>query len=129
MNILYMTQFFSLKSGGSLVFYELAKELARRGHNIYVLCNVTSEEIPHKNIKVKIIKPKLTDISELPPSPIQNVRYLINSILHGSLIIAKNKIDIIHTNSFSPVIAGSLLSQFHRVPVIATIHDVFPKVT
>ena len=37
-NILYLTQFFSVtRGGGEVVFYNLAEEMARRGHYVHVI--------------------------------------------------------------------------------------------
>jgi glycosyltransferase involved in cell wall biosynthesis len=43
----------------------------------------------------------------------------------GIKIINKYNIDIIHTNSYIPLIVGGILNKVKRKPVVATIHDVF----
>lgn len=126
MRILYLTQFFSSsRGGGPLIFYDLAKGLSERGHEVYVICNVATETIDSKNVKVLMVKPLLSDTYELPPSPIRNLRYITNSVISGTRVIRKNKIDLIHTNSFTPVIAGSILSSIMRIPMIASVYNVF----
>lgn len=45
--------------------------------------------------------------------------------MKGSEIIRKKKIDIIHTNYYSPILAGVVLAKIHSIPVITTVHDVF----
>jgi glycosyltransferase involved in cell wall biosynthesis len=126
MRILYLTQFFSsTRGGGPLIFYDLAKSISEMGHEVYVICNVATEILDSKNIHIITVKPTLGETFELPPSPIRNVRYIANSLVTGSRIIRRKKIDLIHTNSFTPVIAGSLLSKLMRIPMIASIYDVF----
>ena len=126
MRILYLTQFFSsTRGGGPLIFYDLAKALSKRGHEVYVICNVATETVDNENVKIFTVKPFLENTYELPPSPTHNLRYIWNSMLLAAKIAGENKIQLIHTNSFTPVIAGSLLSMIKGIPMIASIHDVF----
>jgi glycosyltransferase involved in cell wall biosynthesis len=126
MNILYLTQIFSASRGGApLIFYDLAKALAERGHKIYVICNVATDTIDNKNLSLRLVKPAIVTTSELPPSPMHNLRYIVNSILNGIRINRHNKIDLVHTSFFTPVIAGSILSRIIRAPMIASIFDIF----
>ena len=53
------------------------------------------------------------------------MKYLINAVKIGRKIIKENKIEIIHSNNFSPALAGSTLSFFTKTPHITTIHDMF----
>lgn len=123
MKILFLTQFFSSsRGGGSLTFFELAKALSARGHKLFVICNV-AETIDSTNVEVTTIKPSLNNAYELPLSPTQNLRYIVNSVILGSKIAREQKIDIIHTNSFTPVIAGSIISKLRMIPMAVTIHD------
>jgi glycosyltransferase involved in cell wall biosynthesis len=50
---------------------------------------------------------------------------MIYSIILGYRIIKENEISVIHTNSWTPVIAGSLLGRITNVPVISTVVDIF----
>lgn len=129
MNILYITQFFSgTTGGGELIFFYLAEEMVRRGHHVDVICQDFAnikEEDQLAGVNVNRIKPIVDHKGGLPRSIIQNIRYIINAVLKGSDIIRKKKIDIIHSNAFSPIIVGSILAKVHNIPVAATIHDVF----
>ncbi len=124
MNILYLTQFFSSHGGGSLVFYELSKAFAQRGYQIHVICNL-STEINFPNLYIHKVKPFVTDSNILPTSLTANLQYMINSILLGIKVINKYNIDIVHTNSYIPLIVGGILNKIKRKPVVATVHDVF----
>lgn len=125
MKILYITQYFSpTGGGGEVVFTELVKGMARRGHDIHVVCNqITNLKEDNQNhVAVHRIKPVLAGGS--PPSMRQNMSYILNAIVKGSKIIRKNKIDLIHTNNFSPVIPGIILAKIHKIPVLTTVHVV-----
>jgi glycosyltransferase involved in cell wall biosynthesis len=126
MNILYLTQFFSSTRGGApLVFYNLAKGMSERGHKVYVICNVATDSIDSDKVVVLNVKPLLNDTFELPPSPIKNLRYITNTLILARKVLRDKKIELIHTNSHTSIIAGSILSLLNRVPMIASVHDVF----
>lgn len=127
MNILYLTQIFSsTRGGGPLVFYDLSKELTKHSHNVHIICNLTTES-SNSNLFIHKIRPYLKESNFLPPSILQNLSFILNSVLFGIQIIDKFNIQIIHTNSFIPVIAGSILGKVKNIPVIASIYDVFSK--
>ena len=125
MNILYLTQFFSSsRGGGSLIFYNFAKTMAKKNNNIHIICNLSTEK-EDSNIFIHKVKPYLKEANQLPQSMRQHLQYIINSIMAGIKIIDKYNLQIIHTNSLIAVIAGSILGKIKNVPVIATVHDIF----
>jgi len=128
MNILLLTQFFSTtRGGGEYVFSLIAKKLAENDHKVWVITNkILGEEYKaHKNINLVFVKPTLQYKGGLPPGFLDNIRYSTNTVTAGLKIIKKEKIDIIHSNNFSPALAGSILSFMTSKPHITTIHDVF----
>lgn len=128
MNILLLSQFFSTtRGGGEYVFSVIAKMLASKGHKVWIITNrILGEDYKeYNNIKVIFVEPSLEYKGGLPPRFSDNLRYSINTILKGFRIIVNEKIDIIHSNNFSPAIAGSILSYLTSKPHITTIHDIF----
>ena len=127
MHVLFLSQFFSTtKGGGEYVFSILAKKLAENEHKIWVITNKIEGENynSQKNMNIIFVPPNLQYKGGLPPSFSDNFAYVTNSFIKGYKIIKKEKIDLIHSNNFSPALAGSLLSSFTRVPHITTVHDV-----
>jgi glycosyltransferase involved in cell wall biosynthesis len=129
MNILYITQFFSAtRGGGEIIFYDFAEGMAKRGHHVDIVSHqITNfkEEDNLDGVAIHRIRPAIEHKGGLPPSIKQNLMYIINAIIKGSQIIRQNKIDIIHTNNFSPVIVGSILAKIYNIPIVITIHDIF----
>src|SRR5579863_4016686 len=112
MNILLLSQFFSTtKGGGEYVFSMLAKMLVKNGHKVWIVTNKIEGESYDKNLNIIFVKPTIKYQGGLPPTFSDNIRYAINAIIVGSKIIKKNKIDIVHSNNFSPALAGSILSS------------------
>lgn len=129
MNILLLTQFFSAtRGGGEVLFYLYAKELAKRGHRIYIIKHKLANELEtiteDGNLLIYKINPILEHKGGLPANFIHNLLYLINSVRLGKYLINKHKIDIIHANTYIPVFGGYILSKITRKPLVVTIHDV-----
>lgn len=128
MKILLLSQFFSTtKGGGEYVFKTIAKNLAKNEHKVWVITNNVKGEEYHETDNLKIIKvnPTLEYKGGLPPSFLENMQYVINAYKKGVSLIKKEKVDIIHSNNFSPALAGSLISYITKIPHITTIHDIF----
>lgn len=123
-----MTQFFSMtRGGGESVFNLIAKSLGKNGHNVWVITNkIIGEDYSiDKNVKIIFVPPQLEHKGGIPPSFSDNIKYLINTITSGLKIIKNEHIDLIHSNNFSPALAGSILSLITSKPHIIAVHDIF----
>jgi len=128
MNVLLLSQFFSnTRGGGEYVFSLIAKKLAENNHKVWVITNkIKGEEYTEiPNLKIVFVPPTLEHKGGLPPRFSDNISYTMNTIIKGLKIIKKEKIDIIHSNNFSPALSGSILSSLTSRPHVTTIHDVF----
>lgn len=128
MNILLITQNFSTTKGGAeSLFLLMAKLLADSGNKVWVITSKMDQEVyeSHKNIKIVFVPPLLDFAGGQVSTVKENVIYSLCALTKGISIIKKEKIDIIHSNSFSPALVGSTLSVLTSVPHITTIHDVF----
>ena len=128
MNILLLSQFFSTtKGGGEYVFKTIAKVMAQNGHKVWVITNNVKDETyqESENLKIITVNPTIQYKGGLPPTFLDNIRYSLNAFQKGKNIIKNQKIDLIHSNNFSPALAGSLISYFTKTPHITTIHDIF----
>jgi glycosyltransferase involved in cell wall biosynthesis len=128
LNILLLSQFFSTtKGGGEYVFKLIAKNLAENGHKVWVITNNVKHEKYQEadNLKIITVNPVIEYKGGLPPSFLENIQYVINAYMKGTSIVKKEKIDIIHSNNFSPALTGSLISSLTKIPHITTIHDIF----
>jgi len=128
MKVLILSQFFSTtRGGGEYVFSIIAKKLGEKNHKVWVITNRISGEKyeTSKNVEIIFVPPVLEYKGGLPPSFLDNIRFVINAIFAGLKIIRKEKIEIIHSNNFSPALAGSILSVFTSKPHITSIWDIF----
>ena len=128
MRILLLSQFFSsTKGGGEYIFKLLAKNLAEHDHKVWIITNkLIDEQYPtHKNMEIIFVPPIIEYKGSVPPTFSENIRYAINAVRAGKKIIKNEKIDLIHSNNFSPALAGSMLSFLTSKPHILAIHDVF----
>ena len=130
MKILLLTQFFypAVFGGGEYIFYHWARDLVKKGHQVFVITqrleNTKSHEI-HEGIDIFRVGKMLQLSGTLPAGISSNVSYMFNAFFKAMSITKKEKIDIIHSNTYSPVFAAQLCSTITNTPHIATIHDVY----
>ena len=128
MNVLILSQFFSTtKGGGEYLFNIITKKLDEHNHKVWVITNrILDEKYENsENVKIIFVPPILEYKGGLPPSFLDNIRFVINAIIKGLKIIKNEKIELIHSNNFSPALAGSILSFFTSKPHITSIWDIF----
>jgi len=128
MNVLLLTQFFSTsRGGGEYMFNLIAKKLSQDGHKVWIITSKINgmDYLDYKNVELVFVPPTLEYKGGLPPTFLDNVRYLFNAIIKGQKIIKDKKIDIIHSNNFSPALAGGFLSSLTSKPHITSIWDIF----
>ncbi|MGI0057524.1 MAG: glycosyltransferase family 4 protein, partial [Nitrosarchaeum sp.] len=121
MNILLITQFLSTtKGGGEYLFSIMANELAKKGHKIWIITHKIENENYenfHNNITI-IFASSVKYEGGLPPTIHENVKFICSSFFKGLKLIKQEKIDLIHSNNFSPAFAASLISSFTKCPHI-----------
>lgn len=106
--------------GGEHRYYEIAKRLVERGHEIDLLTmkvpNISKEECID-GINVYHIGPTINN----PPnrSMFDFFRYFCSV----SKWLLSHKYDIVDAQAYSPLLSSSLVSRFTKTPLIATIHD------
>lgn len=128
MKVLMLSQYFSTtRGGGEYVFNLIAKNLVENNHKVWIITNkIIGENYEgYKNVQLMFVPPTIKYMGGLPPTFSDNLRYVYNAIMHGRKIIKNFHIDVIHSNNFSPALAGSILSSFTSKPHIITVHDVF----
>jgi len=101
--------------------------MAQNDHKVWIITNnVKGEEYQEsENLKIITVNPTLEYKGGLPPTFLDNIRYVFNAFQKGRNIVKNQNIEVIHSNNFSPALAGSLISSFTKAPHITTIHDIF----
>ena len=101
--------------------------MEQNNHKVWVITNKVKDETyeESENLKIIPVNPIIQYKGGLPPTFTDNIKYTINTIKTGRKIIKNQNIEIIHSNNFSPALAGSLLSTFTKTPHVTTIHDIF----
>lgn len=114
------------------MFYQWACELVKKGHEVYVITQKLANEKSTETINgIKIFRVgnKIDTSGTLPTGISDNLSFFVGSFLKGIQIVKKNKIDLIHSNTYVPTISAHLCSRITRVPHIATVHDVYSTST
>ncbi len=129
MRILYLTQLFSsTHGGGEYLFNMWANEFSKRGHSVSVICQKVvgmKDEDLEGDVSVISLPPAIRYRAGLPPSIKHNLLFLIVATLFGVRIVRDEGIDIIHSNSYTPIFAGAIIAFLTHRPHIATVHDIF----
>jgi glycosyltransferase involved in cell wall biosynthesis len=130
MRILYFSQLFypSLFGGGEYIFYQWAKELIKKGHQVFVVTQRIQNTKPHEvvdGIEIFRVGLEIKSAGTFSIGISPNISFLVNSFLKGMEIVRKNKIDIIHSNTYVPVISAQWCATLTKKPHIATVHDVY----
>ena len=131
LRILYITELFpdpktglGFWGGGERHFYEVARRVARLGHHVTVLtCRFPgqsqSEDVEGMEVRrFGMSRSPKTGGALLAPS---KVGAYIAETLGEALRLDS---DIIHCNSYYPVIPGRIASTMRGVPMVTTFHDV-----
>jgi len=128
MKILFITQFLSTtKGGGEYLFSIMANELAKKGHRIWIITHkIEGENYKnlHKNITIHFAS-SIKYEGGLPPSIKENISFVFEAFRYGKKLIKIQKIDIIHSNNFTPALASSWISYFTKCPHVTALWDVF----
>ena len=139
MRILYLLQLISPSfGGGEALFFKLAMGMIKKGHEVDIICyrfkslglsssddqELNISQLLKSGIKVHVVQPTITDKPGIVPSYSQQLGYIVNATKEGYHVIRKNKIELIHANTYSPVIVGYILGQLFRIPVVSTVHHV-----
>jgi glycosyltransferase involved in cell wall biosynthesis len=130
MNILYISQFFTNRSGGGeAVIYNLAMAMHKRGHKVNVICqrlkDHKSEDTGLKGLSIDRIEPQVEYAGETSRSISNNMLFILNTTIRGMKVIKKNRVELIHANFYGPAIAGSILSRFYNIPLVKTVHHIY----
>jgi len=129
MNILYLTNIFSDKVGGSeYVFWLYAKYMARNGHNVHVICYSLDEEslsrLEGAQSKINVIElvPEARHRGVLFQSSSINAKYLKKGLQEIKTLC--RDVDVIHSNTYIPALLGGVARKLLGKPHLLTIHDI-----
>jgi len=130
MNILFFCQLYppAIYGGGEYIFFQYARELARRGHRVFTIAQKlkgTEDFEIIDGINVFRTGSSVEYTGVLPVSMRSNFDYFVNALAKGISIITNNEIDIVHSNTYIPALAGFVCSRIFGKPHIVTFHDVY----
>ena len=130
MRVLMFCELFSplIYGGGEVVFWNLAKSLATRGHEVHVITRkVVGEKTFEERSGVSIWRVGRPQryAGALTTSLLDSLTYLAEAFFTGFRIALRRHVDIIHSNTYVPALAGQLCATILRRKHLMTIHDVY----
>jgi len=114
--------------GGEVLFWNLAKSLVARDHEVYVITRkVTGERESEERSGVKIRRVGWSEnyAGALTTSSLSSLAYLVTAFFTGIRIGLRRHVDIIHSNTYVPALAGQLCATILRRRHLMTVHDVY----
>jgi glycosyltransferase involved in cell wall biosynthesis len=130
LKILFITQIFypAIYGGSEYIFYQWAKELAKKGHKIIVITQnlrgINRKDTINDIIIIRV-GPPIDYKGYLTPTFYHNIGFYLMAFFYGFFTIIKYKLDIIHSNAYIPAFVGQVLSIIFHRPHIITIHDIY----
>jgi glycosyltransferase involved in cell wall biosynthesis len=130
MNILYFCQLYypAIYGGGEYIFFQWTKELTKRGHKVFV---ITQRLVGERNfeiikgVSVYRVGPAIEYKGVLPLGMLDNLGYIISAIKRGITLIGKNKINMVHSNTYASALAGQVCAIISGRVHIITVHDIY----
>jgi len=135
MKVLYFTQLFYplLFGGGEYLFFMVARELVKRGHEVHVVTQRTRgtasfEE--YEGIAIHRVGREIDYTGTLPPTVSSNLEFVTRAALEGRRAISQARaagtpFDIVHSNTYTPALSGHICAKLYGIPHIITFHDVY----
>ena len=112
------------KGGGEQRYYEIGKQLIRRGHEVYWLC-LRTQKLAGPSIREGIhIIPCGPRIDKPPMKyPLQTLGFMAVAFLH----LITHSYDIVDAQTYFPLIPSYLARTIKGKKTLATIHDISSK--
>lgn len=126
MNILLLTRWFSNITGGEYIMKIIADLLVKNDQKVWVITNRIegTEYTKHPNLKIIFVANYDNDaIKHWKQS--YKIKYFFSALKKGLEIIKRDKIEIIYSNPYEPILSGSVLSLLTSKPHIMLIHDLY----
>ena len=124
--------------GGEALFYHFAYSMRRKGHDVSIICydlkvptvkslrstGLGVHDLERKGIKIYPVKPAIEDRAGVVLTYAQQIGYIKSALKAGFKTMRSEKFDIIHANTYSPIIPAYVLGKIFKIPIISTIHHV-----
>jgi glycosyltransferase involved in cell wall biosynthesis len=119
LRILMPSIYFPPRVGGieSHVYY-LARELARRGHDVQVVTTRTEKSSPKREVMDGVTVHRIFSFGKHP------VGWVLSSLLAIPRVVAlAGRSDVIHCHTFAFALSGGVANTLLRRPLIVTVHE------
>ena len=114
--------------GGEVVFWNLARSLASRGHEVHVITQrVRGERDSETRSGVRIHRVGWPSeyAGALTTGFKDSFAYCVEAFFAGISIAAKRRVDVIHSNTYVPALVAQLCASLLQKKHVMTVHDVY----
>lgn len=130
MRILLFCQLFPplTYGGGEVLFWNLAKSLVLRGHEVHVITQrVKGQKDSEIRSGVHILRVgRPADYTAaLTTNLVESLAYVVGALMAGIRVALRRHVDIIHSNTYVPALVGQICASMLRKRHVITVHDVY----
>jgi glycosyltransferase involved in cell wall biosynthesis len=130
MRILLFCQLFPplTYGGGETLFWNIAKSLVSRGHEVYVITQKVrgvSESEVRAGVHILRVGRPVEYSGALTTNAFESLAYLVGAFVAGIRVASQRRVEIIHSNTYVPAIAGQVCASILRRKHVMTVHDVY----
>lgn len=110
------------------MFWNLARSLASRGHEVHVITqrvkDAPDSEI-RSDVRVRRVGRPVEYTGALATSFKDSFAFCVEAFFAGISIATKRKVDVIHSNTYTPALVGQLCASLLGKKHVTTVHDVY----
>jgi glycosyltransferase involved in cell wall biosynthesis len=130
MRILLFCQLFPplTYGGGEILFWNLAKSLVLRGHEVHVITQrVKGAKDSETKCGVNIVRVgRPADYTgALTTNFVESLAYVAGALVAGIRVASRRRVDVIHSNTYVPALVGQVCASILRKAHVVTVHDVY----
>ena len=114
--------------GGETLFWNLAKSLVSRSHEVYVITQkVRGERKSEVRAGVHILRVgrPVEYSGALTTNALESLAYLVGAFVAGIRVASQRRVEIIHSNTYVPAVVGQMCASILRKKHVMTVHDVY----
>jgi len=111
-----------------VVFWNLARSLASRGHEVHVITQRVAGERDSETrcgVRVHRVGRPAEYAGTLTTGFKDSFAYFVEAFFAGISIAAKRRVDVIHSNTYVPALAAQLCASLLHKKHVMTVHDVY----
>jgi len=130
MKILLFCQLFPplTYGGGEILFWNLAKSLVLRGHEVHVVTQRVKGQRDSETkygVNIRRVGRPADYTGALTTNLVESLAYVTGALVAGIRVASRRHVDVIHSNTYVPALVGQICASILGKAHVVTVHDVY----